>query len=1157
LNKVLKDIVNRWKLLSGHKVLYTPGWDCHGLPIELKALGALRESTKGVGGDELTPQSPQSIRAAARSLAESAIEEQAKDFKRWGVLGDWDARKERTRGDGVYVTMDSYYEATQLRVFGTLVASGAVKRALRPVWWSPSSTTALAEAELEYVETHTSKSVWVVFPFNPPPVHQHQLSPLKRLLGELHEKALREGSGSEGMNPLPPGLSALVWTTTPWTLPSNVALAIHPDLEYCVVSVEGHPSVLLLLASSCMEVATRAATGAHMQRGSAAGGLSISSNTPLVRFLGRDLLGATFLNPLQPLRTSLCIKGAHVVGGSGSGVVHTSPGHGVEDFASVLEWNSTNSSDPLPVPCPVDAKGCYSEEVSELLRGGEVTLGKNLVGLPVLGEGGDCVRKALRDSGTLFAEQTIQHRYPYDSRSRSPVIVRATAQWFIETAGLWDASEKAVDGITFYPATGEQRLRASLAGRTSWCISRQRAWGVPIPAFFNSVTGEALLSLDTVDFCAQAVEKWGSDVWWSQGSNSGGGSSSGDTSDAVSTRDPLLPPQYAAQAKAEGFSWVRGRDTLDVWFDSGVSWAAASSATEKNACESSGPLSQTSFSSLSPSDLVIEGSDQHRGWFQSSLLTRLATGARDAPFRACATHGFVLDEKGRKMSKSLGNVVAPGSVIDGRGGGVGGEKKKEKGKAGGNSNDNTDKNSGEKNGGKEHRGGAEVGIGVDGLRFWVASVDFSKDVSIGPTVLSRTTEALKKARNTARFLLGVIHGFSPVVTQTQVSGAFWYDVGGCKLARAWGAPSPWTTLAHASASPTPQSANNSNFPCVSSLRAFDAAYLGKLQSIEASIRASYDTLSFEKGVYTLNSWIARDVSAVWCDAVKDRLYQENETSVGRWEAQALCWETLRVLSKALAPIAPFTAQHIYVSSANGLRLDDPKSSPQDPSGPPPQTTIFHAPWIPLPQSLSKSTRAGIPLDILWEYLCSLRSSVQGVIEKCRGEGGVGSAAEVRVTLYLPHSKASRGAEGVCEGDADQVLLKCLAVLGIEEEVGAERKVYGGERDLGGGSRSCLEAEELFGVSHVQVEFGWGGIKERDEKDSRTWWGEGSFSPVFNTSKGFAQQLQKPSHALFKIKVQKAGGVEDKCCRCWKYRQEVRENKNALCKRCAKVVEDPL
>ena len=623
MNKVLKDIINKYQLLKGRKVRYVPGWDCHGLPIELKVLQAMKpEERKGL--------TPLGIRQKAQEFALKTVDEQRESFKRYGVWGDW---------EHPYLTLKPEYEAAQIGVFGQMVLKGYIYRGRKPVHWSPSSKTALAEAELEYPEGHTSRSVYAAFEVTSlPPALQDPFDPF---LGEL---------------------GVAIWTTTPWTIPANLGVSVNPELVYAVVEVGDGLDVKTRLGQMKYLVVAQDL----VDRLSETLGTSLTVKATV---MGKLLEHMTYRHPLCDRDSAVLIGGDYVTTDSGTGLVHTAPGHGQEDYGVGLRYG-------LPILSPVDDNGNFTEEAGQF------------AGLNVLGEGNGAVVTALQEAGALLKEEPYVHKYPYDWRTKKPTIFRATEQWFASVEGFREEALKAIAEVRWIPAQGENRITPMVADRSDWCISRQRSWGVPIPVFYDEATNEPLMTQETIAYVQRIIAEKGSDAWWEL------------------PVAELLPEPY----RSNGKTYRKGTDTMDVWFDSGSSWAA---------------VAQQRPELKYPVEMYLEGSDQHRGWFQSSLLTSVAVNGH-APYKTVLTHGFALDEQGRKMSKSLGNVVDPAMII---------------------------------NGGKNQK--QEPPYGADVLRLWVSSVDYTSDVLIGKAILKQLGDVRGKIRNTARFLLGNLHDFDP------------------------------------------------------------------------------------------------------------------------------------------------------------------------------------------------------------------------------------------------------------------------------------------------------------------------------------------------------------------------------------------------------------
>ena len=619
LNKILKDFITRYQALRGKRVRYVPGWDTHGLPIELKVLQSIKDPETR---KQLTPIK---LRKKAAKFAMGQVEQQSKQFQRYGIWGDF---------DNPYMTLQPEYEASQLEVFGKMFLNGHIYRGKKPVHWSPSSQTALAEAELEYPDVHVSQSVYVAFPIN--------VAEGANVTNETLKTSLKENQ-----------LKLAVWTTTPWTMPANAAVAMNPKLEYRVCDFKGEK---IIVANDLIESLSETLE---------------SKLTPLgdAPFLGAELEGLTYQHPtIQERVNPVIVGGDYITIDAGTGLVHTAPGHGQDDYVAGLKYN-------LPLHSPVDDLGNFTEEAGN----------SELVGLNVLGEGNEKCIEQLTAANALLKREAYEHKYPYDWRTKKPTIFRATEQWFCSVEGFRDDALKALDSVKFIPESGSKRMRPMVSGRSDWCISRQRSWGVPIPCFFFEETNEVLMDESIIKHVTDIVRKEGTDAWF------------------MKDIEDLLPSEHKSKAS----SLRRGTDTMDVWFDSGSSW--------------NGVLNERGMDA--PCDLYLEGSDQHRGWFQSSLLTSVAATGR-APYKTLLTHGFVLDENGYKMSKSKGNVIDPKFVIEG---------------------------------GKNQK--TEPGYGADTLRLWVASTDYNSDVSIGTNVIKQTSENYRKIRGTLRFLMGVENDF--------------------------------------------------------------------------------------------------------------------------------------------------------------------------------------------------------------------------------------------------------------------------------------------------------------------------------------------------------------------------------------------------------------
>eukprot|EP01080_Neovahlkampfia_damariscottae_P002005 gene2005-1512_t len=707
LNKVLKDIICRYKILQGYKVNFIPGWDCHGLPIEMQFSNSKIND-------------PLEIRKKCAEFATSQIENQMKDFKRWGVLGDW---------DNIYTTMKPEYEASQLKIFLEMYKKGLIYKGFRPVYWSPSNQTALAEAELEYPENHISKSIFVSF--------KMRTKENQKIENDFTKKYKNIG--------------CLIWTTTPWTIVSNQAVCFNENFDYSIIRWNDEH---FIVASDLLKEVSR-----HLQ-----------NHEVLENFKGNLLSQYTCDHPLYE-RESVLVHGDHVTTLAGTGLVHTAPGHGMEDFLIGKKHN-------LEPICPVDNFGRFTNQVPEF------------EGLSVLTEGTEAVMKILEEKNKIIAKEDYNHKYPYDWRSKKPVIIRSTSQWFATVEKLKEDALKSIENINIYPPSGRNRLQSFIEKRNEWCISRQRNWGVPIPVFYNKANGDVLATTESIEHIISLVREHGTNCWWE-----------------LSTEE-LLAPKY----RNDGNEYERGTDTLDVWFDSGSSWYSV--------------LKERGIKL--PADVYLEGSDQHRGWFQSSLLTSVAL-TNKSPYTNLITHGFVLDENGRKMSKSLGNMILPSSIV---------------------------------HGGKDRQ--KNPAYGADVLRLWIASADYTKDILIGPNVISIQFDLYKKIRNTTKFMLGNLSNFS-----------------------------------------------KEDFVPYNELRKVDQYILHQMMKYAEKTTRYYDEFEFYKVHQLIRDIVHVDLSSFYLDVIKDRLYAEPIVSQGRKSSITTIFYILDIFVKSFAPILCHLAEDVY------------------------------------------------------------------------------------------------------------------------------------------------------------------------------------------------------------------------------------------------------
>jgi len=713
-NKILKDFVVKSKTMSGYDSPYVPGWDCHGLPIEIKVDSEL--------GSKKAQMTAVQIRRACRKYAEKYVDIQRTDFKRLGVLGHW---------EDPYLTMSAEYQSVIAGAFVDFLDRGYVYKGLKPVHWCIKDRTALAEAEVEYAD-HSSPSIWVRFALTSDPASIDPALAGRNVYG-------------------------LIWTTTPWTIPANMAIAYNPRFEYAAVDVAGD---VYLVAEGLLNVT--------------AAKLGWSGYTKVATFQGAQIEGAVFRHPLFE-RDSSGILADYVTLEQGTGGVHTAPGHGQEDYASGQKYG-------IPTFCPVDAAGRFFRA-----EGAPGHIPDDLIGKTIW-EGNPLVVEHLKAAGALLGLEKLAHSYPHCWRCHNPVIFRATEQWFIgmERNNFRQNALDAIKKVTWMPEWGQERISNMIAVRPDWCISRQRVWGVPITIFYCEGCREPVTDRKLLDPIVALFREHTADIWYEK------------------SAAELLPEGYKC-AKCGGAEFSKETDILDVWFDSGSSHLAV--------------LNQR-FGLEWPADVYLEGGDQYRGWFHSSLL--VGTGLRGgSPYRACLLNGWVLDGEGKAMHKSLGNSIEPEAVI------------------------------------KDH--------GADILRLWTASVEFNEDVRMSDTILTRLVDAYRKLRNTFRYMLGNLSDFDPRVDSVP--------------------PAALTEL--------------------------DQWILLRADDLVARCRAWYDEFAFHKIYHAVYAFATVDLSSVYFDVLKDRLYCSRDKWPERRAAQTTLYRLMDGLVRLLAPMMSFTAEEVW------------------------------------------------------------------------------------------------------------------------------------------------------------------------------------------------------------------------------------------------------
>ena len=714
LNKILKDIILKYKRLRGYNAPYIPGWDTHGLPIEWKIMEELGEKAKNM--------TPLQIRQECKKYALKWVEKQKEGFKRLGILGNW---------DNPYITLRPEYEAEQLKVFKEIYENGYIYKGLKPVYWSPTTETALAEAEIEYKDV-TSHSIYVKFE---------------------GEKDLIDKLGVDEA-------SILIWTTTPWTLPANLGVFLHPEFDYGLYKTEkGNLVVAKDLAEDVFKT------------------LDLSYEL-LKEFKGTELEYTHYQHPFLD-RKGLVMNADYVTIDAGTGAVHTAPGHGADDYNYSLKYN-------IGILSPVDDRGHMTKEAGKYEGMFYAKASKAIV-------------EDLTESGHMLYHTTFVHSYPHDWRSKKPVIFRATEQWFIsiDESDIRENALKALENVEFVPSWGKNRIGSMLETRPDWTISRQRVWGVPIPLFYNRATDEVIYEPEIMDRIIELVKKEGTDIWWKYEAKE------------------IIGDELLEKYNLKDVDIRKERSIMDVWFDSGVSHRSV--LVPRNLPR--------------PADLYLEGSDQHRGWFQSSLLTSIAS-TKDAPYKRILTHGFTMDGQGRKMSKSLGNTILPKDI--------------------------TEK------------------YGADILRLWVSSVDYREDVRISENILQQMSDAYRRIRNTARFLMGNLNNFDYANDKVDYKDMFEID--------------KWA--------------------------------MHKLEELKEKTTEYYDKYEFYSLFQEITYFCSMEMSSFYLDIVKDRLYCEGTTSIERRSAQTVLTEVLKVLVRIISPVLSFTADEIWERIPEALKEEE-------------------------------------------------------------------------------------------------------------------------------------------------------------------------------------------------------------------------------------------
>ena len=785
VNKILKDIIIKSRSLSGFDAPYIPGWDCHGLPIELQV-----EKKVGKAGLKVTAAE---FREACRKYARKQVDGQRQDFIRLGVIGDW---------DNPYLTMDFKFEANIVRALGRIIDKGHLHKGAKPVHWCVDCGSALAEAEVEY-ENKTSPAIDVRF----------EVLDEEALMTRCHHVEGHEGTGP---------ISFVIWTTTPWTLPANQAVALNPTLEYSVVQCDGvgdHVPERLIIASDMLK--------------DVMGRYNEDRYRVMAYCRGEDLEGLKLAHPFYDRQVPV-ILGDHVNLEAGTGAVHTAPGHGQDDYVVGAKYK-------LKVDNPVSSAGTFVEG-TPLFEGQHVF------------KANDSVIEVLKAKNMLVHEEAIQHSYPHCWRHKTPIIFRATPQWFIsmDQNGLRDAALNAIEGVRWIPEWGQARIRSMVEGRPDWCISRQRTWGVPITLFIHKQTSKLHpRSAELIEAVAKRIEDRGIDAWFS------------------------MEAKELLGDEADDYEKVS--DTLDVWFDSGVTHFAVLNQRE-------------GLADYPVADLYLEGSDQHRGWFQSSLMTSVAMEGV-APYKSVLTHGFTVDSKGQKMSKSKGNVIAPQKVI--------------------------------KN------------LGADIIRLWVASTDYRGEMTVSDEILKRTSDAYRRIRNTARYLLSNLDGFDPATDMLAAE----------------------------------------------QMLSLDKWAVAQTHRLQEQISAAYSEYEFHTIYQLIHNFCALELGSFYLDITKDRQYTTQPNSVARRSAQTAMYHIVESLVRWLAPILSFTAEDIW-QVMPGYRNE----------------SVLLNTWYELPAMYDSGAEENEAMRY-WSKVIEVRDAVNKELEKLRVAGEIGSGLAAEVTVH--------------------------------------------------------------------------------------------------------------------------------------------------------------
>ena len=779
LNKILKDFINKSRTMMGYRVPFIPGWDNHGMPIESAIIKKNKIDRKKLS----TPE----FRNACSAFAKDFVNIQMGQFKRLGVTADW---------EHPYLTMSPDFEAREVRVFGEMYRKGYIYKGLKPVYWCPKDETALAEAEIEY-QTDECTSIYVKFR-------------MKNDQGKLASVCDLDKT------------YVIIWTTTTWTLPGNLAIALNPVEDYVVVKAgDEYYIVASALAEKTMQ----------------AGG--VTDYTVVATMKGSEFEYMTAAHPFLD-RESVLVNADYVTMESGTGCVHTAPGFGADDYQTCRRYN-------IEIIVPVDDRGYQTKDAGKF------------AGM-YYAESNEAILADMKESGALFASEQISHEYPHCWRCKHPIIFRATPQWFCSVDAFKEEAAKACESVQWLPEWGGERIKSMVRERADWCISRQRLWGLPIPVFYCEDCGKPICNEETINAVSVLFGKEGSNAWYLT-----------DTAD-------ILPAGFACP-HCGGKRFTKETNTLDCWFDSGSSHFSVLESREGHHF---------------PADVYLEGADQYRGWFQSSLLTAVGAKGEGAPFKTVLTHGWVVDGEGKAMHKSLGNSVAPEEMI--------------------------------------------VKYGADLVRLWVASSDYHVDVRASDAIFKQLSDAYRKIRNTARFLLADLYDFDP---------------------------------------------DKDALP-IGELTEIDRYIISRMNEVVANARRAYDNYEFHIIYHDINNFCTIDLSKLYIDITKDRVYAEGADSRERRSAQTAMYHIISTMTRLIAPLMAFTAEEIW--QAMPRRAGDVKES------------VFLNDMPAFDESLT------VPeISARWTNLLALREPVMKALELARAEKRIGKSLDAKVTVYAPNA----------------------------------------------------------------------------------------------------------------------------------------------------------